>query len=299
MIMKDVIASSDIEEGSPPDKLDDRFAAGVLQAEAHSEDHKIPLVDGGEGFTEILVRATAGTSHVVKVTGPLGYEIEAEFGFLGTRSPKTAVLDVAAAAGLRLIPRDQRDPLQTTTYGVGELIKTALGAGAESLLIGCGDSISTDGGAGMAQALGISLLDVSGQQIAWGGGALAKLIRIDMTNVDARIHKVKTHGGCNWNSILCGPRGIARIFSSQKGASSEVGRLLAVALENYADVIQGHLGIDVRTMPGGGAGGGLGTALHVFLNATLRSPYDLLKQYLEFKYSFEPERSRHHRETLY
>src|SRR5438132_2531945 len=281
MSIDNLVAPSGVKEALGPDKLVDRVDSRISQALLDAKIHKAPLVDAGEGFARILVRATGGTLHAVNVTGPTGYEVEAEFGFLGSGDLRIAVLDAAAAAGSRLVPRDQRDPLQTTTYGVGELIKAALDAGAEVLLIGCGDSGSSDAGAGMAQALGVDLLDVTGRQIAWGGGALTKLIRIDVTKVDPRLRKVKIYCACNWNSILCGPRGIAKIFSSQKGASPEAVQLLSAAFENYADVVHRDLGIDVRTMPGSGAAGGLGTALHVFLNATLCWRYDVLKRYIE------------------
>jgi len=279
--MKILIAPSGFKECLGSDEVADSIAAGILHAVPDATIHKAPLVDGGEGFTKVLVRATGGTLHTAKVTGPVGYEVEAPFGFLGGVSPKTAVLEMAAAAGLRLVPRDRRDPLQTTTFGVGELIKAALDAGAERLIVGCGDSGTTDGGAGMAQALGVGLLDVAGKQIPWGGAALGKLVRIDMTNLDPRVRKVKIDVACNWNSVLCGPRGISKIFGPQKGASPEAVQLLTVVLENYADVIQRDLGIDVRTMPGSGAAGGLGTGLHAFLRATLCWRYDVLRQYVE------------------
>ena len=281
MSMKILIAPSGFKECLGSDVVADSIAAGILHAVPDAKIHKAPLVDGGEGFTKVLVRATGGTLRAVKVTGPVGYEVESHFGFLGGGGPKTAVLEMAAAAGLRLVPRDKRDPLLTTTFGVGELIKAALDAGAERLLIGCGDSGTTDGGAGMAQALGVGLLDAAGQQIPWGGGALAKLARIDLSNLDPRVRKVEIDVACNWNSVLCGPRGISKVFGPQKGASPEAIQLLTAALENYADVIQRDLGIDVRTMPGSGAAGGLGTALHAFLKATLRWRYDVLRQYVE------------------
>jgi len=281
MSMKILIAPSGFKECLGSADVADSIAAGILQAVPDAKIHKTPLVDGGEGFTKVLVNTTSGTLHTVKVTGPIGHEVEAHFGFLGGTGPKTAVLEMAVAAGLRLVPQDRRDPLRTTTFGVGELIKAALDAGAERIIIGCGDSGTTDGGAGMAQALGVDLLDASGKQIPWGGGALAKLFRIDMSKLDPRICNVKIDVACNWHSVLCGPRGIAKVFGPQKGATPEAVQLLSGALENYADVIQRDLGIDVRRMPGSGAAGGLGTALHAFLKATLCWRYDVLKQYVE------------------
>ena len=281
MSMKIVIAPSGFKECLDSTEVAESIAAGILQVAPDATIHKTPLVDGGEGFAKSLVRATGGTLHPVKVTGPVGHEVAAHFGLLGGTNLKTAVLEMAAAAGLRLVPRDRRDPLRTTTFGVGELIKAALDAGAERIIIGCGDSGTTDGGAGMAQALGVQLLDATGQQIAWGGGALAKLFRVDLTKLDPRIRRVKIDVACNWNSVLCGPRGIAKVFGPQKGASPEAVQILSDALENYADVLQRDLGIDVRRMPGSGAAGGLGAALHAFLGATLCWRYDVLRQYVE------------------
>jgi glycerate kinase len=279
--MNILIAPSGFKECLGSDEVAEFIAAGILHALPDATIHKAPLVDGGEGFARFLVRATGGILHTAKVTGPVGYEIDSHFGFLGGVSPKTAVLEMAAAAGLRLVPNERRDPLQTTTFGVGELIKAALDSGAERLIIGCGDSGTMDGGAGMAQALGVNLLDVAGRQIPWGGAALGKLARIDMTNLDPRMRTAQIDVACNWNSVLCGPRGISKIFGPQKGASPEAVQLLTIALENYGDVIQRDLGIDVRTMPGSGAAGGLGAALHAFLKANLCWRYDVLRQYVE------------------
>jgi glycerate 2-kinase len=204
-----LIAPAAFKESLAPTEVADCIATGVLLALPDAKIHKAPLVDGGEGFTKAIVTLTHGTLRTVKVTGPVGQEVDSYFGFLGGVGPKTAVLEMAAAAGLRLVPRNKRNPLETTTYGVGELIKAALDSGAERLLIGCGDSGTTDGGTGMAQALGVKLLDAAEQQIPWGGGALAQLTRIDLSNLDPRIRQVEIDVACNWHSVLCGPRGIA------------------------------------------------------------------------------------------
>jgi len=267
--MKILFPPSGFKQYLRSNEVADYSAAGVLHAIPDAKIYKAPLADEGEDFTKALVTVTKGTMHAVKVTGPVGQEVEAYFGFLGGPGPKTAVLKILPEAGLTLAPRSSFNPLATTTYGVGELIRTALDMGAQKLLIGCGDPGTNDGGAGMAQALGVRLLDTAGQQISWGAAALAKLVRIDMSNLDPRVHNVEFDVACNWNSILCGPRGISKIFGPQQGMSPQAIQLLTAAFENYADVIQRDLGIDVRTMPGSGAAGGLGTALHVFLKATL------------------------------
>lgn len=276
-----LIAPSGFKESLGPEEVSDCIEEGILRALPEAKIEKLPLVDGGEGFAKVLVRVTGGTLHYVTVTGPVGQPVKAHFGLFGGPGPKTAVLEMASAAGLRLVPRDARDPLKTTTYGVGELIKAALDAGAQRLFIGSGDSGTNDGGAGMAQALGVRLLDASGSEIGHGGGELLRLERIEMSGRDSRIGRVEIVVPCNWHHVLCGPNGAARVFGPQKGASPEAVERLAAALDHYAAIIERQMGIDVRTMPGGGGSGGLVTGLHVFLNARLHPCYDIVMQYLE------------------
>lgn len=280
MSLRILIAPSGFKESLSADEVTECIATGILRVLPDAQILKAPLVDGGEGFSKTLVAATGGTLHNITVTGPVGQSVESHFGFLGNTDTKTAVLEMAAAAGLRLVPRDARDPLKTTTYGVGELIKAALDAGAERILIGCGDSGTNDGGAGMAQALGVRLLDVAGNEIGRGGAELIKLDRIDLTNLDPRIYQVQIDVACNWHNVLCGKNGVARVFGPQKGASPETVEKLAAALDRYAEVIERDLGFDVREMPGSGASGGLGTGLYVFLGAQLHPRYDIVMQYL-------------------
>lgn len=170
MAFRILIAPSGFKESLAANEVADCIARGIWRVLPGAEVCKVPLVDGGEGFTKTLVQATNGALHHVTVTGPVGQPVEAHFGFLGGAGPRTAVLEMAAAAGLRLVPRDARDPLKTTTYGVGELIRAALDHNAEHILIGCGDSGTNDGGAGMAQALGVRLLDGEGHEL--GAAAL-------------------------------------------------------------------------------------------------------------------------------
>jgi glycerate kinase len=279
MSLRILIAPSGFKESLEVDEVANCIEAGILRVFPSAQIHKAPLVDGGEGFSKALVAATDGTLHELTVTGPVGQPVNSHFGFLGGTEVKTAVLEMAAAAGLRLVPRNVRDPLVTTTYGVGELIKAALDAGAERLLIGCGDSGTNDAGAGMAQALGVRLLDAEGNELGRGGGELAKLDRIDLSQRDPRLELVQIDVACNWHNILCGPHGVARVFGPQKGASPETVEKLASVLDRFADVIERDTGIDVREMPGGGASGGLGTGLSALLGATLHSRYDIVMQY--------------------
>lgn len=276
-----LIAPSGFKESLGADEVADCIAAGVLRALPDAKIQKAPLVDGGEGFTKALIAATEGTLHSLTVTGPVGQPIESHFGFLGGSDRKTAVLEMAAAAGLRLVPADARNPLVTTTYGVGELMKAALDQGAERILIGCGDSGTNDGGAGMAQALGVRLLDAAGHDLGQGGGELTKLHSIDFSDRDSRLNHVQIDVACNWHNVLCGSKGVARVFGPQKGASPEVVEQLATALDRYAEVIERALNMNVRDMPGSGASGGLGTGLHALARAKLHPRYDIVMQYLD------------------
>ena len=277
-----LIAPSGFKESLSAEEVADCIETGLLRAAPQMRVLKAPLVDGGEGFTKTLVAVTDGSLHEVTVTGPTNQPVKAYFGFLGGEEPRTAVLEMAAAAGLRLVPRDARNPLATTTYGVGELIRATLDAGAERLLIGCGDSGTSDGGAGMAQALGVGLLDKDGKALARGGEALAELDRIDLSGLDPRAKRLTIDVAVNWTNVLCGQKGVARVFGPQKGASPAAVEGLAAALDHYADIIERDLGIDVRTMPGSGASGGLGTGLHAFLGANLRPRFEIIMQYLNF-----------------
>lgn len=281
MTLRILIAPSGFKESLEADEVADCIEAGILRVLPDAKIQKAPLVDGGEGFTKALVAATGGTLHNLSVTGPVGQPVDSHYGFLGNTDIKTAVLEMAAAAGLRLVPRDVRNPLVTTTYGVGELIKAALDDGAGRILIGCGDSGTNDGGTGMATALGVRLLDAGGEELGSGGGELARLERIDLSNCDPRLQQVQIDVACNWHNLLCGPKGVARVFGPQKGASPEVVEHLAAALDRYASVISRDMGIDVREMPGSGASGGLGTGLTALLGATLHPRYDIVMQYLE------------------
>lgn len=281
MTLRILIAPSGFKESLEADEVADCIEIGILRACPDAKIKKAPLVDGGEGFTKALVAATGGTLHNISVQGPVGQPVDSHYGFLGNTDVKTAVLEMAAAAGLRLVPREVRNPLVTTTYGVGELIKAALDAGAERILIGCGDSGTNDGGAGMAQALGVQLLDAAGKELGKGGGELVKLERIELCDRDPRLGQVQIDVACNWHNLLCGSKGVARVFGPQKGASPEVVEQLAAALDHYAAVIERDLGIDTRETPGSGASGGLGTGLSVFLEAKLHPRYDIVMQYLE------------------
>ncbi len=281
MTLRVLIAPSGFKESLSASEVADGIAAGVLRAMPNAQIMKAPMVDGGEGFTQALVEATGGCMHRVRVTGPVGDMVDSFFGFMGGRGTKTAVIEMAAAAGLRLVPRDRRDPTLTTSHGVGGLIRAALDAGAERILLGCGDSGINDGGAGMAQALGARLLDSSGSEIGRGGAELARIARIDLSGVDARLRRVRIDAAVNWHNVLLGERGVARVFGPQKGATPEQVELLEQALENYAAQISIATGVEVGHIHGGGASGGLGAGLVGLLGGHLHPRYDIVMQYLD------------------
>ncbi|AQS63969.1 Glycerate 3-kinase [Rhizobium rhizogenes] len=276
-----VVAPSGFKESLSAEQAADCIEKGVLRAFPGSVVVKAPMADGGEGFTRALIGATNGTIHPVTVTGPLGQPVPAFVGFLGGCAEPTAVIEMAAAAGLSLVPRDRRNPCLTTSYGVGELVRAALDRGARRILLGCGDSGINDGGAGMAQALGVRLLDAAGRDLDRGGVALTRLDRIDLGNRDPRLSGVRIDAAVNWHNQLLGERGVARIFGPQKGATPEQVEELAAAMEIYAARIKDTTDIDVGSAPGAGASGGLGAAVLGLLCGKLHPRYDIVMQYLD------------------
>lgn len=250
------------------------MAAGVRQVLPHAELDLAPMADGGEGTVQALVDATGGRMIQVPVTGPLGTPTPAFLGLLG--DGQTAIIEMAAASGLPLVPPDQRNPLVTTTQGVGDLIRAALDAGARRLIVGLGGSATVDGGAGMAQALGVRLTDAAGREIGPGGGALRQLAHVDVSGLDPRLAQTEVVAACDVTNPLTGPRGAARVYGPQKGATPEMVEILDNALAHYAAVLAHDLSVDVRDAPGAGAAGGLGAGLLAFLRARLRPGVEIV-----------------------
>ena len=239
----------------------------------------LPVADGGEGTVDALVAATGGRRITRRVVGPLGDEVEAFYGVTGDGD--AAVIEMAAASGLELVPPDARNPLVTTTFGVGELICAALDDGARRFIIGIGGSATNDGGAGMLQALGVRFLDVGGRDLALGGGALADLERIDLSGLDPRLAACAIEVACDVDNPLVGPHGASAIFGPQKGATPEMVRVLDANLARYAALIERTIGKSVADMPGAGAAGGLGAGLHAFLGARLRPGIEIVMETVE------------------
>jgi glycerate kinase len=247
---------------------------GILTVFATAEIFKIPIADGGEGTVEALITATGGQIITTEVVGPLGTPVQAQWGLLG--DGETAVIEMAAASGLTLVPKERRDPRVTTTYGTGQLMKAVLDKGIRKLIIGIGGSATNDGGAGMAEALGAKFLDQNGTELPPGGTALANLARIDMAGMDARIKETEIMVACDVDNPLCGPRGASAVYGPQKGATPAMITELDAALRNYAGIAAAATGKDVAECPGAGAAGGLGAGLLFFTNAKLRPGVEIV-----------------------
>lgn len=237
----------------------------------------VPMADGGEGTMQSLVDATNGKIYSLEVVGPLGNKVQAEYGILGDR--EVGILEMASASGIHLVSLDKRNPLITTTYGTGELIKACLDRGVKKLLIGIGGSATNDGGAGVIQALGGKLLDKDGNELGFGGGELGKLHNIDLTNFDPRLKDVVVEVACDVNNPLCGEKGASNVFGPQKGATPDMVSLLDNNLKHYANIIKEQIGMDVLEVPGAGAAGGLGAGLMAFLNGTLKKGIEIVIEY--------------------
>ncbi|KOC89124.1 glycerate kinase [Winslowiella iniecta] len=276
--MKIVIAPDSYKESLSALQVATEIEAGFREIFPDAQYVKLPVADGGEGTVEAMVAATEGKIVRLNVTGPLGEQVEAFYGLSGDES--CAFIEMAAASGLELVPAAQRDPLITTSWGTGELIRNALDKGVQHFIIGIGGSATNDGGAGMVQALGARLLDKQGQQIGYGGGALTQLESIDISQLDKRIRDCRFEVACDVTNPLTGDEGASAIFGPQKGATPQLVAQLDRALEHYAKIIQRDLDIDVLHVPGGGAAGGMGAALHAFCHAELRRGIEIVTEAL-------------------
>ena len=253
---------------------------GILRIFPAAEVRKVPIADGGEGTVEALVTATGGEMKISEVKGPLGEKVNAHWGILG--DGETAVLEMAAASGLPLVPREKRDPRITTTYGTGELIRNALDAGLRRIIIGIGGSATNDGGVGMAQALGVKFLSKEGTELAPGGGSLINLNEIDLTGLDPRLLETEITVACDVDNPLCGPRGASAVFGPQKGATPDMVQELDSALRHFAQCAREVTGRDVAELAGAGAAGGLGAGLMFFTPAKLKPGVEIVLDAVKF-----------------
>ena len=274
--MKVLIAPDSYKGSLSSKQVCEAIEEGLLKANKETfEVLKVPIADGGEGTVDAFLSAMGGELVQVTVTGPLGEPVNSFYGIL---PDGTAVIEMAAASGLSLVPAHQRNPLITTTYGTGQLIKHALDRGCMRFIVGIGGSATNDAGAGMLQALGIEFLDETGQEVPWGGGNLDKVAIIDLNGMDPRLKKAKFIVACDVDNPLCGENGASAVYGPQKGATPHMVRLLDRNLSHFADVVSRTLGEDHRDDPGAGAAGGLGFAFKTFLDAQMRPGIDVVME---------------------
>lgn len=272
-----VLAPDSFKESMTAKEVCEAMERGIKKVNSNITCIHVPMADGGEGTMQSLVDATKGKVYSLKVDGPLGDQVEAQYGILG--DGEIGILEMASASGIHLVSPEQRNPLLTTTYGTGQLIKACLDHGVKKLLIGIGGSATNDGGAGVIQALGGRLLDKQGTELAFGGGELGKLSTIDLSNFDSRLKDVIVEVACDVSNPLCGESGASNVYGPQKGATREMISILDDNLRHYADIIKKQLGKDVLDVPGAGAAGGLGAGLMAFLNGSLKKGIEMVIEY--------------------
>ncbi|WP_432699891.1 glycerate kinase [Kluyvera cryocrescens] len=276
--MKIVIAPDSYKESLSALDVASAIESGFREIYPDAEYVKLPVADGGEGTVEAMVAATQGRVISVEVTGPLGEPVAGFYGVSGDE--QCAFIEMAAASGLEYLSPEKRNPLKTTSWGTGELIRHALDLGVKRIVIGLGGSATNDGGAGMVQALGAKLLTADNQQLAYGGASLDSLATIDISALDSRLADCQIDVACDVTNPLTGKEGASTVFGPQKGATPEMVAQLDRALGRFAQRIKQDLAIDVLTLEGGGAAGGMGAALYAFCSANLRHGIDIVTEAL-------------------
>lgn len=266
-MLKIVVAPDSFKGSLSAKAVAKEIAAGIWDVVPDAQIYLMPVADGGEGTTECIMEAVGGNLFTKEVAGPMGNLVTGFFGILDNSN--TAIIEVASASGLYLVPKENRNPLYASSYGTGELILAALDQGCREIFIGLGGSATNDAGAGILQALGARLLDSQGKEIGRGGIELSKLAEIDLTHLDQRLKQTKITVGCDVDNPLFGPNGASAIYGPQKGATPEMVEVLDQALENFANVAK-KLNIDVACVPGAGAAGGIGAGL-LLAGATITS----------------------------
>ena len=274
--MRAVIAPQHFKESRTGLEVAHSMEVGLKRVWPDAKCVIIPVADGGDGTLETLVEYSNGRIIETEVMGPLGEKVTAKWGSIGDGT--TAVIEMAQAAGLALVKREKRDPLTATTFGVGQLFKAAMDSGHRRLIVGIGGSATNDGGAGFAEALGAKLMDENGNQLERGGAALARLSRIDVSEMDERLSAIYIDVACDVVNPLCGETGAAAIFGPQKGATPEDVQELDAALKHFNVILERDLGKSVANINGAGAAGGLGAGLMAFANANLRSGADIVME---------------------
>ncbi|MEK4310514.1 glycerate kinase [Bacillus sp. FSL P2-0092] len=278
--MKIVIAPDSFKESLSAYEVSCAIERGFHAILPDAEYIKLPMADGGEGTVQSLVDATGGYMINQVVTGPLGDPVDAFFGMLG--DGETAVIEMAAASGLHLVPQEKRNPLLTTSKGTGELMLAALDQGAKHVIIGLGGSATNDGGVGMMQGLGAAFLDQAGQELSPGGGALHQLASIDLSGLDPRLQSVRLEAACDVDNPLTGKRGASVVFGPQKGADEEMVQVLDKNLAHFAHIAEKQFTVSFEDAAGAGAAGGLGASLLGFLHADLQRGIDIVLKAVQF-----------------
>ncbi len=273
---KFVIAPDSFKESLDALSVARAIEEGLKRIFPDAEYDIVPMADGGEGTVDAMIHSTGGRFEFADVSDPLGRKIKAKFGILG--DGETAVIEMASASGLPLLNPEERNPMQTSTYGTGQLISAALDCGVKRIIIGIGGSATVDGGAGMIAALGGRLLNNRGEEIEPTGAGLSEIARIDLSNFDKRVYETEFLIASDVDNPLTGETGAAHVFGPQKGADSEMINQLDKNLGKFAQCIYEQFGMNVSDMPGAGAAGGLGAGLIVFCKARLRSGSELIAQ---------------------
>lgn len=272
--MKIIIAPDSFKESMSAALAVDAVKKGFQTVFPDAEYVNLPIADGGEGTVDALIAAIGGKRITRKVQGPLNQWVSATYGLLD--QGQTAVIEMAEASGLMLVAAKDRNPMLTSSYGTGELIKDALARGAKQIILGIGGSATVDGGVGMLQALGCIFYDAQQQVLGQGGQVLERITAIDLSGLDPRLKACQIDVACDVDNPLVGERGAAAVFGPQKGATAEMVLLLEKGLNQFAEVIQQTTGKDYRHLAGGGAAGGISVAAAAFMGAKLKSGIDIV-----------------------
>ena len=273
--MKIIVAPDSFKGSLSAIQVSEQITKGINHVSPGNNIHCFPMADGGEGTVETIIRAKNGKKVKVVAHDPLKRKINCEFGLID--EGHTAIIEMASASGLVLLKSGERDPMYTTTYGTGELIKSALDYGCTKIIVGLGGSSTTDAGAGMVQALGGRLLDKNKKQVKTGGAFLKNINKIDLSQLDKRLEKCEILAACDVKNPLYGPDGAAYVYSPQKGANPEEVKILDNNLKHFSDVILKELNLDVSNIERAGAAGGLGAGLYAFLSAKIVNGFELIK----------------------
>jgi glycerate 2-kinase len=278
---KFLLAPDSFKESMTAKEVCEAMEIGIKRAIPDAECIHVPMADGGEGTVQSLVDATGGTLIKKEVTGPLGTPVMAQYGILG--DGKTGVIEMASASGIHYVTKETKNPLITTTFGTGELIRDCLEQGITDIILGIGGSATNDGGTGMAAALGYKFLDKEGNELPLGGGYLGELDTIDTSDVNPQLKKINILVASDVTNPLCGERGASAVFGPQKGATPEMVRVLDDNLRHYSTVVKEQIGIDMIDVPGAGGAGGLGGGLLAFTNSTMKKGIEIVIEYTNLK----------------